>query len=163
MEKEEPFRKHEVDARDLDPRIIGEKIYRNPIDICYDIDDVILRVAANNRLISMEILKIMNNILTLNDSIRSLFYVKEKNKDVNVNPNDLIALAKIIKTLLENEEFWKLHPDSVFKEENNNSERKYNPAMAVEDKESLKKVLSDFVKLLNYFALENFSPGRKKH
>lgn len=77
MEKEEPFQKHEVDARDLEPRIIGERIYRNPIDVCYDIDDIILRIAANNRLISEELLKILNNILTLNDSVRSLFYVKK--------------------------------------------------------------------------------------
>ena len=39
MENKKKFQEHQADTNKLDPRIIGEKIYRNPIDICYDIDD----------------------------------------------------------------------------------------------------------------------------
>ncbi len=163
MEKEKKFDKHRADMIESDPRIIGEKIYRNPIELCYDIDDVILRSAVYNRTMSAELLQIMNNILALTDSIRALFFVKEKNLDAFVNPNDLIELSKKIKIILKNEEFWKLHSDSVFKEENQNYERGNNPALAAKDKRELKKVSEDFANLLNYFALENYSSGRRKH
>lgn len=163
MEKEDLFQKHSTDTNEHDPRIIGRKFYRNPIKVCDDIDEVIVKAISTNLKKPKALLQLINNIITLNDSVRALFYIEERNPDVNVNPNDLIELSKNIKFLIENEEFWKLYTDYDSQDDDIHSSRKYNPALAAKNKEELKKVLGGFVNFLNYFALKNYSPRRNKH
>lgn len=149
-----------------DPRIIEDKFYRDPIKICYEIDEIIYKLLADRSQISKKIDSLSLEILELSGEVKDAFYVKDKSPNSTVETSIIINLADTLKKLIAEDEFLSFADSLYPKEDANKDHSTYKEPLPVEikTKDDLRNLIEKYINLLNYFVLDNYSTrGKMRH
>lgn len=145
---------------EADPRIIEDIFYRDPIKICYEIDEIIYKLLADRSQISKKIDSLSLEILELSREVKDAFYVKDKNPNSTVETGMIINLADALKKLIAEDEFLSF-ADSLYSKKDASKEPL---PVEIKTKDDLKNIIEKYINLLNYFALDNYSTrGKMRH
>lgn len=149
-----------------DPRIIEGKFYRDPIEICYSIDEIIYNVLADRSQISKKLDSLSLEILELSGKVKDAFYVKEKNPNSTIETGIITNLANALKKLIAEDEFLSFAESLSSGGYVSKDYLTYKEPLPLEikTKDDLKNFIEKYINLLNYFALDSYSTrGKMRH
>jgi len=148
-------------VKNSDPRVVEGRLYQDPIDVCYRIDDIIFKILSSGKEISDELQEQCLAAIDHSGSVRDSSYIKINSSGHMDNSKTILSLVKGLERLIGNDDFLRNFDSLSFKEARSDYSWSGNNFQDIRSKDELKKIIKEYIDLLNYFALKSYPAARK--